>query len=758
MKKKSRFVLLLVVSLLVAKSYGQSDYYWSGGKKINLEIDSTRLILFFDSQASLKNVRDKVSSSGKIKSYKEVFVGRQESLEVKFLKENFRELRQEFLENPEASFVIPFYSFEKMPMYFTNEIILKTKSGIEISEILNLAREVTIKEKSQYDTYLLQVHKTQNLFKASNKIAESGLVEWCHPNFSTELVRNVIPTDPLFNQQYYLHNTGQLGGTSNIDINAPEAWDITRGCNVRIAVIDDGVEAHEDLVGRVLAGNTPRTGGNGAPNFNGAHGQACAGIIAATHNNVGVSGVAPNSLIIPINIFSGGETANDLANGINWAWNANQGNADIISNSWGYNTTQVMSDAIVQAITNARTLGRVRGGATLGCVVVLSSGNFQTQIPGVMFPANVANVITVGAINNSGTIWNYSNRGSEMDLVAPSGDVPTGNVTTTDRMNGNGYGPGNTTSSFGGTSAACPQVAGVAALMISLNPNLTEVNVRTILQQTAIDMGTSGFDNTHGFGRVNALAALNRVITDRGTAIVGNNLICNVETNTLTNGPPGNLTWSTSQPSGLSITAWGTAQRLSNYNGSANIIATLTTAQGCVSVITKPVWVGSPLITNQKVDGGPYSSGQMICPGNHWLSVTPVGTGALSATWTVPPGIPFFVGTNTLDFTFPTSSSSVAITTRSSNTCGAGPNSSFFLVKKTFGCGSFAITVYPNPVGDELVVDVSPVEKGEELQEAIIEQALLFDGSSGLAAEGAKGGKQSKLDVKSLPRANIIYT
>ena len=69
----------------------------------------------------------------------------------------------------------------------------------------------------------------------------------------------------MFVDQYYLNNTGQFGGTANIDINAPEAWDITRGCNVRIAVIDDGVEAHNDLAGRVLAGFTPVTAGNGAP-------------------------------------------------------------------------------------------------------------------------------------------------------------------------------------------------------------------------------------------------------------------------------------------------------------------------------------------------------------------------------------------------------------------------------------------------------------------------------------------------------------
>jgi len=752
--KKTQIILFLIISLLTVKVYGQTDYYWSGGKKVIVEIDSSKMILFSRSETDLNTVKDKVRSLAKIKGYKEVFVGRQESLEVEFSKENFKELQEGLLELPEASFVMPSYTHEDMAMYFTDEIIVKPKNRIAISQIANLSQKVTVKEVSQYGTFLLQISKTQNLFNVSNKIYESGLVEWCHPNFRAHIVKNVIPQDPLFNQQYHLHNTGQLGGTSNIDINAPEAWDITRGCNdIRIVVVDDGVEAHEDLAGRVLPGNTPWTGGNGAPNANGAHGQACAGIIAAAHNTIGVSGVAPNSLIVPVNIFAGFETANDVANGINWAWNAAQGNADIISNSWTYNTTQVVADVIVQAITNARTLGRVRGGVALGCIVVFAAGNSHAAYAGVNFPANVANVITVGAINNAGTIWNYSSRGSQMDLVAPSGDVNLlGNLTTIDRMNGLGYEAGNTTNRFGGTSAACPQVAGVAALMISLNPNLTEANVRTVLQQTAVDMGSVGFDNTYGFGRVNAQAALNRIITDRGTAIVGNNLICNVETNTLVNGPPGNLTWSTSQPTGLSITAWGTAQRINSYNGAANVMATATTAQGCVNVITKPVWVGMPIITNQKVDGGPYFAGHSICPGNHWLSVTPVGGNAASATWTVPPGIPFFAGTNTLDFTFPTSSSSISITTRSSNACGTGPNTSFFVMKKTFGCGSFAMMVHPNPVKDELVVETSPIGGEDRLDAPVIEQAVLLNGSNQMASKGTEGGNQSKLDVSGLPR------
>lgn len=172
------------------------------------------------------------------------------------------------------------------------------------------------------------------------------------------------------------------------------------------------------------------------------------------------------------------------------------------------------------AISNARTLGRNSKGA----VVVFSSGNANNSWSGVQFPAKLPGVITVGAINNQGNIWSYSSRGSELELVAPSGDINNfGDVRTTDRMGSNGGSSGDYIDTFGGTSAAAPQVTGVAALMLSVNPTLTETAVRNILNQTATDMGTPGFDNTYGYGRVNAEAAViaaYRLLQDQAFALL----------------------------------------------------------------------------------------------------------------------------------------------------------------------------------------------------------------------------------------------
>ncbi|MEO1450842.1 MAG: S8 family serine peptidase, partial [Bacteroidota bacterium] len=163
---------------------------------------------------------------------------------------------------------------------------------------------------------------------------------------------------------------------------------------------------------------------------------------------------------------------------------------------------------LTSAINTAASSGR--GG--LGCVVAFSSGNSYGTC--VNYPARLASVIAVGAFGNDGIISDYSNEGPTLDIVAPSNDVSSAGflsgagVRTIDRMGSSGYSSTNYTTSFGGTSASCPVVAGVAALVLSVDASLTDEEVKNILYTTAIDMGSGGFDNTYGNGRVNAFAAV----------------------------------------------------------------------------------------------------------------------------------------------------------------------------------------------------------------------------------------------------------
>ena len=521
--------------------------------------------------------------------------------------------------------VMPAYSFGNSPFYLTGEILLEPKEGIAIEKILNLIdKKTSIIRHSKYNYYVLESKDWKNILNHSNEIYESGLVKYCHPNFIAPVKRSA--DDPLYSDQYYLHNTGQFGGTSGIDINAPGAWNITTGLSpVKIAIIDDGIENHEDFDGRVLSGYTAKYSSDnpdteGAPNAEDppstayprdvdafGHGVSCAGIVAAGHNSKGIRGVAPNVQIVPVNIFNDwemvdapypydsmvvhNETPEDYGNAISYAWNS--GAADVLSNSWAFNTSDSTfpgADHIIGAINDARMQGRNGRGS----IVVFSSGN-TGDVP-VRFPANVDGVITTGAIDKNGNIQSYSCRGSSMDLVAPSGG---GNVWTTDRMGDDGLTTGNYRDDFGGTSAACPQVSGTAALMLSANPQLSESQVRHILQETATDMGASGFDNTFGYGRLNASAAL---LEATGGNISGSGPVCYSP----------NTTFSMSgETTGLSF-SWTKSSNLTAVSGSSSCTYTVkaasssTSGEGWVKVTIKnscnktianrqkDIWVGRP--------------------------------------------------------------------------------------------------------------------------------------------------------------------
>jgi subtilisin family serine protease len=179
--------------------------------------------------------------------------------------------------------------------------------------------------------------------------------------------------------------------------------------------------------------------------------------------------------------------------------------ADVLSNSWGGG---LPSDAIRLAFERARTQGR--GGK--GCVVVIAAGNAESNIP---FPATLPNMLVVGASNQAdqrktkatfpvdGENWWGSNFGPTMSLVAPGVGIKT-----TDMRGAAGYSAGNYVDTFNGTSSATPHVAAAAALILSLQPNLKEVDVRKIITSTAKALPDT--KPNVGSGRLNLLKALQK--------------------------------------------------------------------------------------------------------------------------------------------------------------------------------------------------------------------------------------------------------
>ncbi|WP_051719954.1 S8 family serine peptidase [Anditalea andensis] len=391
------FFKWFMVSLIVVFLFSNNDdipYYWEGEKKHYYEIDPKKILIEF--------TIDRMEEQNLKVSFPEAETYRiKNDSTIQLITSSGLKLMDRLSDQKN---VIQYPAIRVKGTYgtsfITDEISIMFKSQKNESELKEFADKLDLKylEKTSYGAHLFIVPKRTSTVAIANSIQENEQVLWSNPNF-VHLIS--LFNDPLYPDQYYLNNNAQGGGTADIDINAPEAWNISFGCNdIRVAVIDDGVENHEDFEGRVLAGFTAggnNTGGLPLNDPSKGHGLACAGILAASHNEIGIKGVAPNSQIIPINIFpnvpdllnpAGAATNAEIAAAINWAWRPDLGNAHILSNSWGGGTPN--ADVTTQ-ITNARTIGR----DNLGAIVVFSSGNSHEIFSGVLYPATINGVITV---------------------------------------------------------------------------------------------------------------------------------------------------------------------------------------------------------------------------------------------------------------------------------------------------------------------------------------------------------------------------
>ncbi|MFC7531733.1 S8 family serine peptidase [Actinoplanes sp. GCM10030250] len=266
-----------------------------------------------------------------------------------------------------------------------------------------------------------------------------------------------------------------------------DAWKKSTGAGVTVAVIDTGVDAkHPDLAGNVLSGYDAIANKAGTVTDANGHGTHVAGTIAAvTGNGVGVSGIAPDAKILPVKVLGSNGSGNmsDAAEGIIWA--ADHG-AQVINMSLG-------STSKVTAVTNAINYARNKG-----VTVVAAAGNSRSSGSPVNYPAADAGVIAVAATDSGDKVAGYSNAGSYVDVAAPGSSI----TNTYPTALGNGY------KTMSGTSMASPHVAGVVALLKGANASLTPDQVEAALEKTAVDLGSKGFDNDYGNGRIDPVAAL----------------------------------------------------------------------------------------------------------------------------------------------------------------------------------------------------------------------------------------------------------
>ncbi|MCX6612388.1 MAG: S8 family serine peptidase [Acidobacteria bacterium] len=277
----------------------------------------------------------------------------------------------------------------------------------------------------------------------------------------------VTPNDPSYSSQWHLPK-----------IEAPSAWLTSKGSSaIQIAILDTGVDpGHSDLYTKLVSGWNFFDNNSDSRDVYG-HGTKVAGTAAALSNNgIGGAGVSWNSLIMPIRVTdaSGYATYSDLAAGLIWAADRGARVANMSFDVTGSST-----------VSSAAQYFQSKGG-----VVVSSAGNSGTA--STLAPSPY--IITVSATDPNDAIYSWSTTGNRVTLSAP------GCVFTT--FNGNTYG------SACGTSFSSPVVAGVAALLLATNPNLTPAQVVAILQSSSDDLGSIGLDPIFGYGRVNANKAL----------------------------------------------------------------------------------------------------------------------------------------------------------------------------------------------------------------------------------------------------------
>lgn len=356
--------------------------------------------------------------------------------------------------------------------------------------------------------------------EAANRLHDSGLVREATPGWLKSKARR-LTNDPFSPQQWHLSNTGQLGGTPGADANVAAVWSSYAGkASHVVAIVDGAVEiGHEDLQANVRPGlsydfvsddTDPSDTGNDP------HGTACAGIAAARgFNGIGVTGAAPETGLAGLRLLDAETDFNEFQ-----AFSRNSSVISVYSNSWGPEDDGMRLEGpgplALEAIRNATAHGR----DGKGCIFVWAAGNGRQNLDNSNYDgyANLRQTIAVAASTNLGVQASYSEAGANILLNAPSGGGTAG-ITTTDQTGLTGYTTSNYTGGFSGTSAATPLVAGVAALMLDANPQLSWRDVRWVLAHTARrnDPAEPGWtfngaglpvNHAYGFGTVDAEAAV----------------------------------------------------------------------------------------------------------------------------------------------------------------------------------------------------------------------------------------------------------
>ena len=504
-------MILFIISCSI-HTIAQTDYYYYKGKKIPLTLNDKKVCvsIFRDNKDVSKRIRENVQIQDTI--IDETF----ESFII--TRSDFKKFTSLGLGEEDAKSVIltsSYYTKNNTEVFASPYFYVKLKKKEDLDLLTQYAEMYGLKIVKQNTFmplwYILAVTNDcdKDVLECVNSLWESGDFAASEPDLCTKNL--TCSNDPLYNQQWGLHNSHH----PNIDISVSSAWNYATGRNIKIAIIDTGVDTtHVDLESNIgLRYNTETGSSSYQINYqdNYAHGTHCAGIAAAVKdNNIHIAGVAPDATIVPISnsLALTFQNSQNLANGINWAC---QNDVDVISCSWYAVTNSLLDDAIQNAFAYGRH-GK-------GCVVVFAAGNKEQNNASynVKYPANCNDkILVVGSIDSTGYIADDSCYGTELDLVAPGVNI----LSTI---------PFSTIGRKSGTSMACPHVAGVAALILEQNSELTVDQVNGIICSNTkkvpnLNVYTTtksygSWSNQYGYGLVNAYSS---VINTPDTAYIQN--------------------------------------------------------------------------------------------------------------------------------------------------------------------------------------------------------------------------------------------
>ncbi len=313
-------------------------------------------------------------------------------------------------------------------------------------------------------------------------------VVYAEPNYYVT-AQDVIPNDPAFPNQYGLER-----------INAPAAWEITRGAaGVTIAIIDSGVDFHQpDLASKLVVGaNFINPDPNAKPQDDFGHGTLVASVAAAiTNNRTGIAGVSWGARIMPVKVLDefGNGSFLGVATGIIFAADNSARVINLsLSNSVPISTTPLtLCDAVAYA-------------AAKGVVVVAAAGNYADDVS-FYFPAACPGALAIAATDGNDHVAAFSNQGSQVVLAAPGVDIVADGMT--------GDGRPSVVSHNNGTSFSAPLVAGAAAILLGIPGNGFSSDVIRQLETTALDLPPAGRDNASGFGLLQLDKALQLAVTE----------------------------------------------------------------------------------------------------------------------------------------------------------------------------------------------------------------------------------------------------